>query len=60
VSREQDELAQSIGGVRALAAMLRRVRADRDLSPEQLAARLQRSVAYVSALESARAPDPTL
>jgi len=60
VSDAHAELAQSIGGVHALAAMLRRVRADRRLSTEQLAARIERAPAYVSALESARVPDPTL
>jgi len=60
VSDGLEDLAQSIGGVRALAAMLRRVRADRELSPEQLAARVESTTAYVSALESARVLDPTL
>jgi transcriptional regulator with XRE-family HTH domain len=60
VSDAQEELARSIGGVHALAAMLRRVRADRDLTAELLALRIERPVSYVSALESARAPVPTL
>jgi transcriptional regulator with XRE-family HTH domain len=60
VSDGQEELAQSIGGAHALAAMLRRVRADRDLPVDLLALRIERPVSYVSALESARAPVPTL
>jgi transcriptional regulator with XRE-family HTH domain len=60
VTEEQDELAHSIGGAGGLAAMLRRVRADRDLAREQLAARIQRTAEYVAALESARVSNPTL
>ncbi len=57
---EPDDLAESIGGVRALAAMLRRLRADRDLTEAQLAARIERPPDYIIALESARAAEPTL
>lgn len=57
---DADELARSIGGVGGLAAMLRRVRGDRDLTQQQLASRIQSTVAYVSSVESARTPDPTL
>ncbi|MBS1870537.1 MAG: transcriptional regulator [Actinobacteria bacterium] len=60
MSDAQEELAQSIGGVHALAAMLRRVRADRNLSADLLALRIERPVSYVCALERARAPVPTL
>lgn len=54
------DLAKSIGGVRALASMVRRVRADRDLTETQLAARIERPPGYVTDLESARTADPTL
>jgi len=60
VSDAPDELARSIGGVGGLAAMLRRVRADRNLAPDVLALRMERPVSYVELLESARAPVPTL
>lgn len=55
-----DELSRSIGGVQALAAMLRRVRTDRDLTQGQLAKRIRYPAAYVVALETARRRAPTL
>jgi len=55
-----DELTRSIGGAVALAAMLRRVRADRDLTYEQLAARIYCTPAWIAALEIARSRDLTL
>jgi transcriptional regulator with XRE-family HTH domain len=60
VTDEPDDLAESIGGARALAAMLRRLRADRDLTEAQLAARIERPPDYIIDLESARAVEPTL
>jgi transcriptional regulator with XRE-family HTH domain len=60
VSDDVDDLAQSIAGVRGLAAMLRRLRADRDFTQEQLATRLAWAVEYVTDLENARGPKPSL
>jgi len=57
---DADDLAALIGGVHGLAAMLRRVRADRELTYEQLAERIDSAPALIDALESARWPDPTL
>lgn len=54
------ELLKSIGGAGGLAAMLRRVRADRDLTAAQLAARINRDPAWIEALESARSSDLTV
>lgn len=55
-----DELARLIGGASGLAAMLRRVRADRELTEEQLAARVDSTPAWIDDLECARASDLTL
>ena len=55
-----DELVKSIGGAGGLAAMLRRVRADRELTAEQLAARIDSVPAWIDALECGRSSDLTL
>jgi transcriptional regulator with XRE-family HTH domain len=57
---EQEDVAASIGGVVALAAMLRRVRADRAFSQEEVAARIQRPAGFVARLESADVPEPSV
>jgi len=57
---EHAELLSSIGGVEAMAAMLRRVRADRVLSPEQLAARIRYPVRLIVRLEAGEVPDPSI
>jgi transcriptional regulator with XRE-family HTH domain len=53
---DDGELLASIGGLEGLAEMLRRVRADRGLSQDEIAAHVGRRRRFVEQIECARAP----